>query len=218
MLDADEVLAIVAQGEGSRVEFKRGLPREEKVARTLAAFANTRGGHFFVGIGDRGELMGAPKPQETASELREIASQAIEPPVPAQVEIVLVDGVPVVIATIGLSDDRPHTVLRTGGEREAPIRVGSSTRTAKGPALEALSRSGRAEGLAGLNSLERDVLAWVESRPDRGGDGATDATPQDYARARNIGVVRARRAFIKLERAGRLVGFGKGSERTYGRP
>lgn len=218
MLDADEVLAIVAQGEGSRVEFKRGLPREEKVARTLAAFANTRGGHFLVGIGDRGELLGAPKPRETASELSVIASEVIDPPVPAHVEIVDVEGVPVVVATIGLSADRPHTVLRSGGEREAPIRVGSSTRMARGPALEALSRSGRAEGLAGLSSLERDVLAWVGGRPDRGGDGATDATPQAYARARNIGVVRARRAFIKLERSGRLVGFGKGSQRTYGRP
>lgn len=217
-LDADEVLRIVAEGEGSRVEFKRGLPLRGKVARTLAAFANTRGGHFLVGIGDRGELLGAPHPRETAAELRAIAAEAVEPPLRPNVEIVDVEGRPIVVVTVGLADGRPHEVHRGGGCREAPVRVGSSTRAARGPALEALSRAGRAEGLAGLSELERDVLAWVASQPDLEGNGAPDATPQAYAKARNIGVTRARRAFVKLERAGRLVGFGTGVRRTYGRP
>lgn len=217
-LDADEVLRIVAEGEGSRVEFKQGLPRREKVARTLAAFANTRGGHFLVGVGDRGEILGAPHPGDTAAELRAIAAEEVEPPLRPKVEIVRVEELPVVVATVGLSDARPHAVDRGGGRLELPVRVGSSTRAASGPALEALTRAGRAEGLAGLSPLERDVLAWVADRPDFDGNGAPDATPQGFAKSRNIGVTRAKRAFVKLERAGRLVGYGHGAKRTYGRP
>lgn len=217
-LDADEVLRIVAEGEGSRIEFKQGLPRREKVARTLAAFANTRGGHFLVGVGDRGEILGAPHPRDTAAELRAIAAEEIDPPLKPRVEIVLVADQPVVVATVGLSDARPHAVDRGGGQHELPVRVGSSTRAASGPALKALTLAGRSEGLAGLNPLERDVLTWVAGRPDFDGNGAPNATPQAFAKSRNIGVARAKRAFVKLERAGRLVGFGRGAQRTYGRP
>lgn len=53
---SERLREVIAAGEGRQVEFKRGLPRDEKTARTLVAFANTRGGLLIVGVGDRGEL------------------------------------------------------------------------------------------------------------------------------------------------------------------
>ncbi|HKX45616.1 MAG TPA: ATP-binding protein, partial [Planctomycetota bacterium] len=57
-MEANEVRRLAMEGEGSRAEFKRGLPPDEKVARTLAGFANTRGGLLLVGVEDRGALCG----------------------------------------------------------------------------------------------------------------------------------------------------------------
>ena len=211
-LDTEELLRLVAEGEGARLEFKRGLPGTAKVARTLAAFANTRGGRLLVGVDDRGRIEGAPRPRATAAELRAVAAEAVEPPVAVHVETVRVDGLAVVSATVGLSPARPHSVLRASGERELPIRVGASTRAARGPALEALRRGASAGGAGGLGAFERDVLAWVARAPD----GAASA--EAFARARNVGLARARRAFVKLERQGRLVGHGGPARRAYAVP
>ena len=217
-VDEDEARRLIGEGEGSRVEFKLGLPRDAKVARTLAAFANTRGGHLFVGVDDRGQLVGAVKPREVERALRRIAEASIEPPVTARVQTLALDGHPIVIATVGLSDARPHAVERSAGEPEHPVRVGSSTRAASGPALEALRHGRRAGGLAGLAPLERQILAWIEQQGDAGTTAQTRCTPQAFAKARNVGLARARRAFVKLERSGHLVGQGSGARRAYGRP
>ena len=79
-LNADELRAAIRSGEGREVEFKRGLPSDYKVARSLCAFANTRGGLLFIGVGDRGELEGAPHPAQTLQKLREIARLRVAPP------------------------------------------------------------------------------------------------------------------------------------------
>ena len=62
-IDPAELVLSIAEGEGKSLEFKRGLPRDVRVARTLCAFANTRGGLLLIGVGDRGEIVGAPRPR-----------------------------------------------------------------------------------------------------------------------------------------------------------
>lgn len=210
-LDADELLRRIEAGEGSRLEFKSGLPRPRKVARTLAAFANTRGGCLLVGVGDRGEVLGAPHPRRTIAALREIAAGHVDPPLAPQVRTVRVDGRSVVVAVVGLSDARPHAVRREDGTTEVPVRIGSSTRAARGAALRAVEVAAR-DGRAGLDPLERRLLDWVARQGDAGG------TAQGFASAANVGAARARRAFVKLERAGRLLGHGDGARRTYALP
>lgn len=217
-LDADDLRGLIAAGEGSKIEFKRGLPRAPKVARTLAAFANTRGGHFIVGVDDRGELIGAPRPTETRRELRAIATDLVRPSLSPAVQIVELDGLAIVVASVALSDRRPHEVDRESGSVEVPARVGSSTRAAKGAALAALREGRSPRGRAGLDRFERSILEWIERQGDAGGIAEGRCTPRAFAQARNVGTARARRAFIKLERAGHLIGHGSGSRRSYSRP
>jgi len=208
-LSADELLERIRAGEGTRTEFKRGLPRAEKVARTLAAFANTKGGLFCVGVGDRGELLGAPEPPVTAAELRTIAAHHVDPPVPVHVQVVRLEGRPIVVALVPASEARPHTALGPEGEREVTIRHGASTRAATGAALRALAaapaeRKPRAP-------LEREALEWLQTQRGRG-------TVDGFAAARNIGRTRARQVFVALERAGLVVGHGTGARREYAAP
>ena len=44
-----DVRVLIEEGEGFEVEFKRRVSAPEKIARTLIAFANTRGGHMLFG-------------------------------------------------------------------------------------------------------------------------------------------------------------------------
>jgi len=55
-MTAEEVEAMIDQGEGPQVEFKREFTTE--IDRTLAAFANTQGGTVLIGVDDEANVLG----------------------------------------------------------------------------------------------------------------------------------------------------------------
>ncbi|MBI5363773.1 MAG: ATP-binding protein [Planctomycetes bacterium] len=201
-----ELLALVEAGEGKTLEFKRGVQRGEKLARTLAAFANTRGGILLVGIGDDGALLGAPRPRESARALVEIAAELVEPTLTIEVSIVRALEKAIVCCSVPLSGARPHAVVRDDGTREIVVRAGSSNRAAGERAIAEMRVRPRA-----FTELELAVLAWVGRRTAV----KHPATPDDFAQEHGIGKQRARNAFGALERAGKLVAHGVGVLRTY---
>ncbi len=206
-LDSAQILALAAAGEGKTVEFKRGLQHDAKLARTLAAFANTRGGILLVGIGDDGEILGAPHPPRTREHLHAIARERVEPPLEVETELVRVKEKPIVVCSVPFSAARPHAAIDDEGEREIVVRAGSSNRAATGKALSEL-RAPRTR-VHELGRLEREVLDWFTARAER---GATLAT---FLAEHSAGKQSARHAFLALEEAGFLVAHGVGEARTY---
>lgn len=219
-LSADEVARRIAEGEGTRLEFKRGLPAPDKLARTLSAFANTKGGLLLVGVDDDGAVPGiaegAARADQICAELSSIAALRIEPPLRPSVGVVRLDGTRIVTCLVAASNARPHAALLDDGTRDVCIRLGSSTRSAEGASLAAL-RSGPTP-LGACTALQRDVLAWLARQADPGGRGAARATSDAFAAARNIGRSRARRSFVALERAGLIIGHGPGPGRQFALP
>lgn len=215
-LTPEDLLERIAQGEGKDLEFKRGLPRDEKTARTLCAFANTRGGLLLVGVGDRGEILGAPRPRETIERLRGIAGVALDPPLEVQTGRIAIAGKTVVWCSVPLSPTRPHAVLHEASAREIVVRAGSSNRVASGAFLASI-RAQRTRGQS-LDPLQGAVLEWVGAKNRASRDRGGAATVAAFAKARNVGVQRARRAFTELELSGRLLGHGHGSRRVFSLP
>ncbi|MCK6447529.1 MAG: ATP-binding protein [Planctomycetes bacterium] len=215
-LDSDGLAELLAEGEGRRLEFKEGFSNPEKLARTLAAFANTRGGVLVIGVDDAGRVRGVPRPDEVRRELAAAARDAVDPPLELEPRTLELDGKRVVVATIELSKRRPHAVLHASGEREIVVRVGASNRRAEGAAKRALELDRRHAG--GLAPLEKNILAWIGALTPKGDGAASRADVASFAKARNVGVQRARRAFIALERRGLIVGYGSGSRRAYALP
>ncbi|MDB5261229.1 MAG: transcriptional regulator [Adhaeribacter sp.] len=75
-----ELEILISQGEGERLEFKKTIPHPDKIARTLAAFANTRGGIILVGVLDNGKICGID-PEEEKHSLMKAADFYCDPPV-----------------------------------------------------------------------------------------------------------------------------------------
>ena len=211
-IEADELARRIARGEGTRMEFKQGLPGPDKVARTLAAFANTRGGILVVGVGDRGQILGAPRPEETRAEIARIAAEDVEPPLLAHTAVLGLEGRPVVVCAVGHSDARPHGARLERGGKVVTVRVGSSTRRAEGPALASLRQG---NGSRSVDEFEQRILNWVARQGDSGTSASGRTTPDAFAKANNVGRQRALRAFIRLEREGYLMGHGDGLGRSY---
>lgn len=215
-LDASDVLRWTEAGEGARVEFKRALPRDERAARTLCAFANTRGGLLLVGVTDRGRVHGVHRPAEVTERLVMLAEIHLAPAVPVETQVIEIEGPRVVACAVSLSSARPHAVLLPGGEREIVVRVGASNRVADGPTLDALRRGARARDAG--SALEREVVAWVRRQAGGRARPTGIATVLAFAHAFNVGEDRARRAFVRLESRGLLVAHGTGRQRVYTTP
>lgn len=214
-LSAEDLDDLIAGGEGRSLEFKRGLPRDDRLARTLCAFANTRGGVLLVGVTDKGGVHGVHHPEEVMASVRRIGREYVDPPVEVQAQIVKRNGVSVVACRVGVSRARPHVALH-GEDEEVVVRVGSSNRIARGATLEALRdhRTGRGP----RDPLEKRILRWVDLRTAKSDVPGGDATAEAFAKANNVGVQRAKRAFTRLERDGLLLGHGTGARRVFHRP
>lgn len=212
-LSANDVLECLEKGEGTRVEFKRKLPRDERAARTLCAFANTRGGLLLVGVTDRQTIHGVHRPEEVCDKLVELSTRWLKPLVRVQLQVVLVRGPSIVACSVPFSRERPHAVLVPGGGEEFIVRVGASNRAADGQTLRALRLDRRRP--SGLTPLEQAILDWVASERPKPSHPGGRATVARFAQAHNVGEARARRAFVKLESLGLLLGHGGGRARIF---
>jgi len=108
-------------GENERCEFRRSFGREALC--TLCAFANTKGGEVWVGVGDDGTIVGASVGEES---LRDWANKIREElGVNARLELGEVEGKPVVRIVVEESLSKP--VCYRG---RAYVRSGSTDRIA----------------------------------------------------------------------------------------
>jgi len=55
---------LIAEGEHQKRDFKFGINDSRKIARTLAAFANTDGGRLLIGVKDNGSIAGVRTEEE----------------------------------------------------------------------------------------------------------------------------------------------------------
>jgi len=58
------ILDLILQGENQQLDFKHSISDSKKIARSLAAFANTNGGKLLVGVRDNGSIAGVQSEEE----------------------------------------------------------------------------------------------------------------------------------------------------------
>ena len=121
-----ELIQIINGGESSKVQFKERLPHIDSLAHELIAFSNSRGGKIIFGVDDKtGELHGLTfgEIQEINSQIVNIASQKVYPPVFLETETVSVQGEQLIIVSIeeGLSkpykDSNGTIYLKNGADK-----------------------------------------------------------------------------------------------------
>lgn len=57
-METEELLAIIANGEDSRHQFKANVTRADSLAQEMSAFSNSKGGFLLVGVSDDGSITG----------------------------------------------------------------------------------------------------------------------------------------------------------------
>ncbi|MDR3245722.1 MAG: ATP-binding protein [Prevotellaceae bacterium] len=114
---------LISQGENENLEFKFEVNDPRKIARTLVAFANTKGGRLLVGIKDNGVISGVFTDEEYYM-VESGAKLYSRPEVDFQLHIhPAPNGKHVLEFIIEASKSKPHKVVAPGKSPEAYIRV-----------------------------------------------------------------------------------------------
>lgn len=128
----------VSLGEGPHVEFKRRMPRPERIAKEIIAFANAGGGHLFLGVDDGGEIVGLRDVMEEQFALEQALAAHVFPPVPvALARVAITAKREVLVVDVAPSVEKPHYLVSAaaaeessdlpGASRAAYVRVGASS-------------------------------------------------------------------------------------------
>ncbi|QHV99141.1 AlbA family DNA-binding domain-containing protein [Spirosoma endbachense] len=114
---------LIAQGENTRLEFKRSISSANRIARTLAAFANTSGGTLLIGVADNGKIVGVPSEFREVHKIEDATDQFVEPALSVSYETLTPDGRIVLVIHVAESAEKPHYAVDESGQRTIYVRA-----------------------------------------------------------------------------------------------
>lgn len=199
-MNRKDIDALLEEGEGFQVEFKRKVSSPEKIARTLIAFANTKGGTIVFGVDDDKSVVGVDSEKSEVELIRTAGSFFCDPAIEPHVDIVQYQGMDVIVVTVGESSDKPHFFVGENGDEDSKafIRVNDKTVAASKEVVKILeAESADAPPLRiAIGDSERRLLEFLD-RHER-------ITVKEFGKLVNISQRRASRTLIGLVRAGLL--------------
>ncbi|TLX75714.1 ATP-binding protein [Labilibacter sediminis] len=151
----------ILEGEHQQQDFKYAINDSKKIARSLAAFANTDGGSLLLGVKDNGNIIGVSSAEEYY--MIEAAAQLYcKPPVSFETFEWKSEGKTVLEIKISKSADRPHKAPTKEGKYMVFIRSKDQNLLANKVLLEywkALKKE--SNRLLQINEPEKFILDYL---------------------------------------------------------
>ncbi|HOO42424.1 MAG TPA: ATP-binding protein [Bacteroidales bacterium] len=113
---------MISQGEHVQQDFKYFLNDAKKIARSLAAFANTEGGRLLVGVKDNGKVAGLKHKEEEAYVVEAAAHVFCKPALKYTTRFWEYEGKTVMEVNVPKSTRAPHTAPDETGKQACFIR------------------------------------------------------------------------------------------------
>ena len=108
--NAKQLAALVKEGEGPALEFKRSTDELKEGMQTLCAFLNGSGGRVLFGVQPDGAVEGQAVSDHTLRDIAQV-TERFEPPVHLSIQ------------RIKIKAGREVVAVRVGGGREAPRHI-----------------------------------------------------------------------------------------------
>lgn len=163
-----EALKLIRGGEGQFVEFKKKANHPEKIIREVVAFANSTGGHLFIGVDDNGTLAGLKYPEDEEYVLTKAINELCRPAIPFSVEVLQVrDDVEILHYHISESDSKPHFAFLDKKHRygKAFVRSDDQSIQASYEVRQILKRSKRVHQPIEFEEKTRQLFKYFETHP-----------------------------------------------------
>lgn len=186
---------MILEGEGTRIDFKKTITSCEKIAKTLVAFANNKGGRLLIGVLDDGSIKGVKEEEEERYMITRAAHFFTKPALEPVFEEVYVDDKLVLVAQIDESDIKPHYSLSEDGKWWAYIRVKDKSVLASKIVVDVLRKETKGDTvLIEYSSKEKGLLEYLEKNQR--------ITVNEYKTLLNLSRRRAQRILVTLVLSG----------------
>lgn len=155
------IRTLISEGEHQQLDFKFGVNDSKKIARTLAAFANTDGGRLLLGVKDNGAIAGVRSDEEYY--MMEAGAQLYcKPPVAFEIQEWEEGGKNVLEVIVPKSED-VHSAPDKDGIYKVFIRVGDQNYMANGVLLKVWKKRKNKNGVKiKFTDIERSLITYLE--------------------------------------------------------
>ncbi|MEP0984581.1 ATP-binding protein [Ekhidna sp.] len=163
-----EVLQLIRGGEGQFVEFKKKVNHPEKIIREVVAFANSSGGHLFVGVDDSGRISGVKYPEEDEYILSKAITDLCRPTISFSVDILQMQSdVEILHYRIEESENKPHFAFLEKKHRygKAFVRSEDQSIQASYEVRQILKRSKQVHQPIEFEEKTQELFRHFESHP-----------------------------------------------------
>lgn len=120
--NSKDVYFWLKDGEGQRLDYKHAITNPQKIAKTLVAFSNSRGGKLLVGIDDNKDIIGANEDQEKYQIIKACKEYCF-PEIDVNFSLLLVNKKKVVIVEVDEYKAKPVYWLSKKKEKIVYIRT-----------------------------------------------------------------------------------------------
>ena len=186
---------MIFDGEGVTLDFKKTITSCEKIAKTLVAFANNKGGRLLIGVLDDGTIKGVKSEDEEKYMISKAATFFCRPVLEPTFEEIYIDERLVLVAEIAPSDTKPHYSLGEDGKWWVYIRVKDKSMLASKIVVDVLKQSNNKDGvLIEYSSKEKALLEYLHQQER--------ITVKEYCTMLNLSRRRAQRILVNLVLSG----------------
>ncbi|MTI88474.1 MAG: ATP-binding protein [Balneolaceae bacterium] len=200
-LTRQDLKNLIQTGESGFLEFKNRVASPEKIAREMAAFANTKGGTLLIGVDDNGDMVGVEGYYEEEFLLNQAAREECIPQIPIEIELLHNGERDILIVKVPEAEKKPIYVK---GEkmRQVYIRDADESVAASDEYVEVLKKNYSDEGVTfEYGENEQQLFRFLNEYGD--------ITVRRFATLINVTTYRASKILVNMVSAGVLDLFEK---------
>ncbi|SKB37153.1 Putative DNA-binding domain-containing protein [Parapedobacter luteus] len=158
------IKTLILQGEGEQLDFKNKISSCAKIAKTLVAFANNKGGKLLVGVADNGYIKGVKNEDEERYMLQRAGHLYCRPAIDLHFDEIYVDDKLVLLAEVAESDTKPHYALSEDQRWWVYVRVKDKSVLAGKVVVDVLRRGSQPNGIfINYTEKEKELLEYVHT-------------------------------------------------------
>lgn len=137
----NELLELLNQKEGAKLEYKRDSIRPESLAKEIVSFANMNGGRILLGVDDDGAISGIGRENLQEWVMDTVIGRFVHPHILPNYEELGIEGKEIVILTIPMGTAKPYCV-RHNNREDIYVRYGDTRQLASREQQARLFESG----------------------------------------------------------------------------
>lgn len=173
------------------MDFKKTITSTHKIAKTMVAFANNRGGRLLIGVGDDGNIQGVKNEEEERYMIQKSAHFFCRPQLEPIFNEYIVDQKMVLVVDIEESDIKPHYALSDDDKWWVYIRVRDKSVLASKIVVDVLRKETKGDNvLLQYSSKETALLKFLQENER--------ITLKEYTSLLNISKRAASRILVNL--------------------